>query len=279
MVEIIEEHKAAGGRQLVLAHASEATGTRMEASLYLPPQAEAGPVPLVTYLSGLTCTWENVTTKGGFQRAAAEHGLAVLCPDTSPRGLELPGEHAEDDFGAGAGFYVDATLPPWSAHYRMWSYVCEELPRLVGGAFSLDLTRQGLTGHSMGGHGALTIGLTHPECYRAVSALAPVASPTRAPWGEKAFAGYFGDDRARWRGHDATCLLADGFTRDELLVDVGTADGFLDTQLKPDLLQAAAAAAGQALTLRYQDGYDHGYYFVATFLSDHLAWHAARLAG
>lgn len=277
MVEIIEEHKAAGGRQLVLAHASEATATRMEASLYLPPAAASAPVPLVTYLSGLTCTWENVTTKGGFQRAAADHGLAVLCPDTSPRGLDLPGEHETYDFGAGAGFYVDATVAPWSAHYRMWSYVADELPRVVGRAFALDLTRQGLTGHSMGGHGALTIGLTYASCYRSVSALAPVAAPARCPWGEKAFAGYLGDDRAAWRAYDATCLLADGRVRDEILVDVGTADDFLDGQLKPDLLEEAASRAGQPLSLRYREGYDHSYYFVATFLPDHLAWHAAKL--
>jgi S-formylglutathione hydrolase len=277
MVEISDEHKCAGGRQLVLAHRSEATGTRMEAALFLPPAAEAGPVPLVTYLSGLTCTWENVTTKGGLQRAAAEHGLAVLCPDTSPRGLDLPGEHDDDDFGSGAGFYVDATVEPWARHYRMWRYVTDELPRLVGATFPLDTTRQGLTGHSMGGHGALTIGLTLASCYRSVSALAPIASPMRCPWGEKALSGYLGDDRRAWRAHDTTCLLADGHRRDEILVDVGTADGFLASQLKPELLEDAAAAAGQPLTVRRQAGYDHSYYFVSTFLADHLAWHAAKL--
>jgi S-formylglutathione hydrolase len=278
MVEIIAEHKAAGGRQLVLAHPSEATATRMETSLFLPPAAERGPVPLVTWLSGLTCTWENATTKGGFQRAAAEHGLAVLCPDTSPRGLDLPGEHAAYDFGSGACFYVDATVEPWARHYRMWTYVTDELPRTVATAFPLDPARQGLTGHSMGGHGALTIGLTHASCYRSVSAFAPIAAPMRCPWGETALAGYLGDDRAAWRAYDTTCLLADGHVRDEILVDVGTADGFLASQLKPELLEAAAAQAGQPLTLRRQEGYDHSYYFVATFVADHLAWHAARLA-
>ena len=278
MVEIIEAHKAAGGRQLVLAHQSKATGTRMEASLFLPPQAESGPVPFVTYLSGLTCTWENVTTKGGFQRAAAEHGLAVLCPDTSPRGLDLPGEHAAYDFGSGAGFYVDATVEPWARHYRMWTYVTDELPRAAAGSFPLDPARQGITGHSMGGHGALTIGLTYASCYRSVSAFAPVAAPLRCPWGETAVAGYLGADRAAWRAYDTTCLLADGRVRNEILVDVGTEDGFLDTQLRPDLLEEAARAAGQPLTLRRQPGYDHSYYFVATFLSEHLTWHAARLA-
>jgi S-formylglutathione hydrolase len=278
MVEIIAEHKAAGGRQLVLAHPSEATATRMETSLFLPPAAERGPVPLVTWLSGLTCTWENATTKGGFQRAAAEHGLAVLCPDTSPRGLDLPGEHAAYDFGSGAGFYVDATVEPWARHYRMWTYVTDELPRTVATAFPLDPARQGLTGHSVGGHGALTIGLTHASCYRSVSAFAPIAAPMRCPWGETALAGYLGDDRAAWRAYDTTCLLADGHVRDEILVDVGTADGFLASQLKPELLEAAAAQAGQPLTLRRQEGYDHSYYFVATFVADHLAWHAARLA-
>jgi S-formylglutathione hydrolase len=277
MVEIIAEHKAAGGRQLVLAHQSAATGTRMEASLFLPPQATAGRVPFVTYLSGLTCTWENVTTKGGFQRAAGELGVAVLCPDTSPRGLDLPGEHAAYDFGSGAGFYVDATVEPWARHYRMWRYVTDELPRAVAGAFPLDAARQGITGHSMGGHGALAIGLTHPDRYRSVSAFAPIAAPMRCPWGETALAGYLGADRAAWRAYDTTCLLADGHVRDEILVDVGTADGFLASQLKPELLEAAAAQAGQPLTLRRQAGYDHSYYFVATFLPEHLAWHAARL--
>lgn len=277
MVEIIAEHKAAGGRQLVLAHASMATATRMEAALFLPPQAETGAVPFVTYLSGLTCTWENVTTKGGFQRAAAELGVAVLCPDTSPRGLDLPGEHDAYDFGAGAGFYVDATVEPWARHYRMWTYVTDELPRAAAGAFALDPARQGITGHSMGGHGALTIGLTHPDCYRSVSAFAPIAAPMRCPWGETALSGYLGADRAAWRAYDTTALLADGHVRDEILVDVGTADSFLETQLKPELLEAAAAAAGQPLRLRRQAGYDHSYYFVATFLPEHLAWHAARL--
>lgn len=275
--EVLARHRAQGGTQGVYAHRSEATGTRMEFSLFLPPQAEAGPVPLVTYLSGLTCTWENVTTKGHFQAAAAALGLAVLCPDTSPRGLELPNEHADFDFGSGAGFYLDATEDPWHRHYRMARYVHDELPALVAAEFPVDLGRRGLTGHSMGGHGALILGLTYPEVYRAVSAFSPIASPARCPWGLKALMGYLGEDRRTWRAYDATALLEDGRRCGDLLVDVGTADPFLETQLKPDLLEAAAAAAGHPLTLRRQEGYDHSYYFVATFLAEHLAWQAERL--
>ncbi|TVQ36291.1 MAG: S-formylglutathione hydrolase [Geminicoccaceae bacterium] len=277
-LEVLARHKAGGGVQGVYAHRSEATGTRMEFSLYLPPQVEAGPVPLVVYLSGLTCTWENVTTKGQFQAAAAALGLAVLCPDTSPRGLELPHEHADYDFGSGAGFYVDATEAPWHRHYRMATYVHEELPALVAAEFPIDRTRVGITGHSMGGHGALTLALKHPESYRSVSAFAPIAAPMRCSWGLKALMGYLGgEQRPAWRGYDTTALLEDGHRAGEMLVDVGTADPFLATQLKPELLEAAALAAGQPLTLRRQDGYDHSYYFVATFLAEHLAWHAERL--
>ncbi len=278
-LEVVAKHKAQGGVQAVYAHRSEATGTRMEFSLFLPPQAEAGTVPLVVYLSGLTCTWENVTTKGHFQAAAAGLGLAVLCPDTSPRGLDLPGEHDDFDFGSGAGFYVDATEAPWQRHYRMASYVHDELPALVAAAFPVDLSRRGITGHSMGGHGALTLGLKHAGAYRSVSAFAPIAAPSRCPWGLKAFVGYLGEDRRQWRAYDTVALLEDGHRRGEILVDVGTADPFFDTQLKPDLLERAADAAGQKVTLRRQAGYDHSYYFVATFLAEHLAWHAERMAG
>ncbi|MFW5833733.1 MAG: S-formylglutathione hydrolase [Pseudomonadota bacterium] len=278
--EVLARHRAHGGEQGVYAHRSEATGTRMEFSLFLPPEASAGPVPLVTYLSGLTCTWENVTTKGHFQAAASSLGLAILCPDTSPRGLDLPGEHGDFDFGSGAGFYVDATQAPWHRHYRMASYVHQELPALIAGLFPVDLARRGLTGHSMGGHGALTLGLKHPETYRSVSAFAPICSPMRCPWGLKALMGYLGNEqRPQWRAYDATALLEDGRRRDEILIDIGTADPFRETELKPELLEQAAAAAGQPLTLRHQDGYDHSYYFVATFLPEHLAWHAERLAG
>ena len=276
-MEIISEAKSHGGRQLVVKHASVATGTEMTFSVYLPPQAEAsGKLPVVWYLSGLTCTHANVTEKGEYRAACAELGLIFVAPDTSPRGEGvLDGEGY--DFGLGAGFYVDATEKPWAGHYKMWSYVTDEVPALVAAKFPVDEARQGITGHSMGGHGALTVALNHPGRFRSVSAFAPIVAPGQVPWGQKALAGYLGDDRAAWRTHDAVALIEDGARLPELLVDVGDADPFLEQELRPELLERACADAGIALTLRRQPGYDHSYYFISTFMADHLRWHKERL--
>jgi S-formylglutathione hydrolase len=279
-VEIVSENKAHGGRQLVVKHPSSATGTDMTFSIFLPPQAaESGNrLPVVWYLSGLTCTHANVTEKGEYRAACAEHGLIFVAPDTSPRGEGVPDDPAGAyDFGLGAGFYVDATEKPFARHYRMWTYVTEELPALVAAEFPVDLERQGITGHSMGGHGALTVALRNPERFRSVSAFAPIVAPSQVPWGEKALAGYLGRDRQAWRKHDAVALIEDGARVGELLVDVGTADNFLGTELKPELLQKACADAGIKLQLNLRDGYDHSYYFISTFMADHLRWHAERL--
>jgi S-formylglutathione hydrolase len=244
--------------------------------VFVPPQAKDRPCPVVTYLSGLTCTHANVTEKSEFRSAAAELGLIVVCPDTSPRGEGVP-DDAAYDFGQGAGFYLDATQAPWAANFRMESYVVSDLQDAVEANFPADMTRQGITGHSMGGHGALTLALRHPGRWRSVSAFAPIVSPMRCPWGEKALSGYLGADRAAWRRHDATALIEDGARLADILVDQGGADSFLAEQLKPELLRAACEAAGQPLTLRMQAGYDHSYYFVSSFMAEHLAWHAERL--
>jgi S-formylglutathione hydrolase len=261
----------------VYRHESSATRCAMEFAVYVPPQAEHGKVPVLYWLSGLTCTWANFTEKAGAQRHAAEHGLIVVAPDTSPRGVDLPGEDDAYDFGSGAGFYVDATAQPWAGHYRMYSYVSKELPALIEANFPVDRKRQGIFGHSMGGHGALVCALKNPERYRSLSAFAPIAAPMRSPWGEKAFAGYLGDDRETWREYDATELAQRADWPSEVLVDQGTADDFLDEQLKPPLLQEAFRSAGIPLTLRYQAGYDHSYYFMASFMADHIAHHARLL--
>jgi S-formylglutathione hydrolase len=276
-METVSESRAHDGVQGVYRHRSGATGTDMTFSVYVPPHADGATLPVVWYLSGLTCTHANVTDKGEYRRACAELGLIFVAPDTSPRGEGVPDDDAWD-FGQGAGFYVDATQAPWAEHFRMWSYVTDELPALVAAHFPADMARQSITGHSMGGHGALTIGLTFPDRFRAVSAFAPIAAPSQVPWGEKAFGGYLGPDRAAWRRHDAVALIEDGARIDALLVDQGEADGFLAEQLRPDLLATACARAGIDLTLRLQPGYDHSYLFVSTFMADHLAWHAARLA-
>jgi S-formylglutathione hydrolase len=276
-VEIVSENKSHGGRQLVVRHASAATSTDMTFSIFLPPQAEeGGKLPVVWYLSGLTCTHANVTDKGEYRAACAEHGLIFVAPDTSPRGEEVPDAEGYD-FGQGAGFYVDATEEPWRTNYRMWSYVTEELPALVGAEFPIDMDRQGITGHSMGGHGALTIALRNPERFSSVSAFAPIVAPSQVPWGRKALTGYLGEDRSAWRKHDAVLLIENGARVPELLVDVGDADPFIEKELRPELLERACAGAGIALTLRRQPGYDHSYYFISTFMTDHLRWHAERL--
>jgi S-formylglutathione hydrolase len=251
----------------------------MTLSIFLPPQAENGErLPVVWYLSGLTCTHANVTEKGEYRAACAEHGLIFVAPDTSPRGANIPtAPEGAWDFGLGAGFYVDATEEPWAKHYRMWSYVTEELPALVAGEFPVDGYRQAIMGHSMGGHGALTVALRNPELFRSVSAFAPIVAPGQVPWGQKALTGYLGEDRAAWRKHDAVALIEDGARVPELLVDVGDADPFIEKELRPELLEGACTAAGIPLNLRIQPGYDHSYYFISTFMAEHLAWHAERL--
>ena len=263
--------------QGVYRHESEATGTPMTLAVFVPPQAEHGPCPVVTYLSGLTCTHANVMEKGEYRHAAAELGLVVVCPDTSPRGEGVADDPAYD-LGQGAGFYVDATQAPWAAHFRMWTYVTRELPALVAANFPVDAGRQGIFGHSMGGHGALTVALRSPGVYRSASAFAPIVAPSEVPWGRKAFEAYLGPDEDAWREHDAVALIEDGARLDDLLVDVGAADPFLERELRPQLLESACAVAGMPLTLRRQEGYDHSYFFISTFMADHLAWHAGRLA-
>lgn len=271
--------RAFGGQQGVYAHASASTGTDMRFAVYVPPHEPGARLPVVWYLSGLTCTHANVMEKGEYRSACAELGLILVAPDTSPRGEGVADDpEGAYDFGLGAGFYVDAMQAPYAAHYRMWTYVTQELPALIGAQFPMaDMTRQSIMGHSMGGHGALTIGLTHPDRYRAVSAFAPIVAPSQVPWGRKALAGYLGEDRGAWRAHDAVALIEDGARVPALLVDQGLDDSFLAEQLWPDLLEAACSAAGIDLLLRMQPGYDHSYYFISTFMADHLRWHAARL--
>ena len=277
-MEVLARTRSFGGTQLVCRHDSAATGTPMRFGLYLPPQAEeAGArLPLLWFLSGLTCTEANFAEKAGAQRLAAELGLVLAVPDTSPRGEGVADDPAYD-LGQGAGFWLDATEAPWAPHFRMESWVTGELPDLLAAEFPVDLARQSVFGHSMGGHGALTLALRHPGRFRSVSAFAPIVSPMRCPWGEKALTAYLGPDRARWRGHDATALIEDGARVAGLLVDQGKADQFLEGQLKPELLREACDRAGIPLTLRMQEGYDHSYYFIGSFVADHLRWHAERL--
>jgi S-formylglutathione hydrolase len=278
MIETVSTNRSHGSVQGVYKHASAATGTEMTFSVYVPPHAEGVILPVVWFLSGLSCTHANVTEKGEFRAACAELGLILVAPDTSPRGEGVPDDAAGAyDFGLGAGFYVDATEAPFAANYRMWSYVTEELPAVVAANFPVDMARQSIMGHSMGGHGALTIGLRHPDRFKAVSALAPIVAPSQVPWGVKALSGYLGDDRATWRSHHAVALIEDGARIPAILVDQGDADQFLAEQLRPELLEAACDAAGIDLTLRMQPGYDHSYYFISTFMADHLRWHAQRL--
>ena len=277
-LETLSTVKSFGGTQGVYRHASRETGTDMVFAVYLPPQAEAGdPLPLLWYLSGLTCTQANVMEKGGYQRVCAELGLILVAPDTSPRG-ESVADSPDYDLGQGAGFYVDATEEPYAANYRMFSYLTAELPDLVAASFPADMERQSITGHSMGGHGALTLALRNPGRYRSVSAFAPIVAPSRVPWGEKALTAYLGPERAAWRAHDTVALIEDGARVPEILVDQGGADAFLERELKPELLAQACRDAGIDLTLRTQPGYDHSYYFISTFMEDHLRWHFERLS-
>ena len=280
-LDTVSVTRAHGGTQHVVSHRSRSTGTDMTFSVFVPPQADDGRLcPVIWYLSGLTCSHANVTEKGEYRRACAELGLIFVAPDTSPRGEGGPDDPAGAyDFGLGAGFYVDATEAPFATHYKMYSYVTDELPDSVASAFPVDLERQGITGHSMGGHGALTIALAYPRRYRSVSAFAPIVAPSRVPWGEKALTGYLGPDREAWRRHDAVALIEDGARLPELLVDQGEADNFLEEQLRPELLEQACRDAGIPLTLRRHPGYDHSYYFISTFMADHLRWHAQRLVG
>ena len=279
-MQTISLNKAYGGTQGVYRHASRETGTDMTFSIYVPSHVTGARLPVVWYLSGLTCTHANVTEKGEFRRACAELGLIFVAPDTSPRGEGVPGDPANAyDFGLGAGFYVDATQQPFARNYRMWSYVTEELPKLVAENFPVDPGRQSILGHSMGGHGALTVALRLPDRYRAASAFAPIVAPSQVPWGIKALGGYLGSDRQAWRKHDTVALMEDGARVSGLLVDYGDADPFLTEQLRPELLQGACEKAKIPLTLRRQPGYDHSYYFISTFMPDHLRWHAERLKG
>jgi len=279
--ELLSQHRCFDGTVGYYRHASAANSCQMRFSVYTPPAAAHGPVPVLTWLAGLTCTEETFMIKAGAQRVAAELGLMLVAPDTSPRGEGVP--DAEDgawDLGLGAGFYLDATVAPWSRHYRMHAYVTAELPQLIAQHFPADMQRQGIFGHSMGGHGALVLGLRHPETYASISAFAPIAAPSRCPWGQKAFTAYLGEDPAAWAEWDATQLLAGGGGREDcpaILVDQGLDDQFLAEQLYPEALEAACQKAGQALELRRHAGYDHGYFFIASFVADHLRHHAAIL--
>ena len=277
MMEYLSQNQAFGGTQFVCSHNSTSTGTEMTFSVYVPPHAEGTRLPVLWYLSGLTCTHANVTEKGEYRRACAEHGVVFIAPDTSPRGEDVPDAEDEYDFGKGAGFYLDATQDPWAEHYRMRSYIEDELPALIEAEFPVDLARQSITGHSMGGHGALTVALRNPDRFRSVSAFAPIVAPAGVPWGEKAFSRFLGDDREAWRAYDAVALIEDGARLDHLLVDQGTADNFLEEQLKTGALAMACAKAGMQPEIRMQEGYDHSYYFISTYMAEHVAWHAERL--
>ncbi|QND51614.1 S-formylglutathione hydrolase [Phyllobacterium sp. 628] len=276
-METLSIAKSFDGTQGVYRHYSDACQCDMTFAMFLPPQAKDGPVPVLWYLSGLTCTHQNVMDKGEYRRAAAEHGIAIICPDTSPRGKHVPDEKDNWQFGQGAGFYLDAAQEPYAANYRMARYIMDELPALVAANFPVDMQRQSITGHSMGGHGAITLALKNPGHFRSVSAFAPITRPAVAGWSRPALEKYLGADEAAWRAYDSVLLIEDGHRLPELLVDQGKADGFLDDGLRPWLLEDACAKAGIPLTLNMRDGYDHSYFFISTFMADHIAWHAERL--
>ncbi len=275
-MEAVSTARSFGGTQGVYRHRSSVTGTEMTFAVYVPDHAPGARLPVLWYLSGLTCTHANVMEKGEYRRACAEHGIVFVAPDTSPRGDDVPDDEAYD-FGKGAGFYVDATQEPWAKHFHMRSYIEQELPALVAAEFPVGIERQGITGHSMGGHGALTIALRNPGRFRSTSAFAPIVSPINCPWGEKALGGYLGSDIGAWRHYDACALIKQGARLPDLLVDQGTADNFLDTQLKTHLLDDACRKADMPATIRMQEGYDHSYFFISTFMAEHVAWHAERL--
>ena len=269
------EQKSFNGIQGVYSHSSSSVNCEMEFSVYVPEQTKNIKLPVLFYLSGLTCTQDNVTTKGGFQQFASEQGIVVVCPDTSPRGSNHLNEQASYDFGSGAGFYLNATQEPWSKNYRMYDYIVKELPTLVENHFPIDITKMGIFGHSMGGHGALTIGLKHPELFKSISAFSPIVAPMQCPWGQKAFAGYLGDNQKNWEIYDATQLIKNGyFSKNPILIDQGDADNFLKEQLKPELFEYACKENNQKLVLRIQPGFDHSYYFINSFMKDHIEFHA-----
>ncbi|HXW09967.1 MAG TPA: S-formylglutathione hydrolase [Steroidobacteraceae bacterium] len=278
-MEVLSEHSCFGGVQRFVRHQSRECGGPMRVAVYEPPQARehGARVPVLYYLAGLTCTEETFTIKAGAQRLAAQYGLLLVAPDTSPREPRIPGDDASWDFGVGAGFYVDATEAPWSSHYRMYSYVTRELPELIAGSFPVDASRHSIMGHSMGGHGALVCALRNPDLYRSVSAFAPIVAPSQVPWGQKAFRGYLGPERTRWADYDATALVERNPWPGKIMIDQGTDDKFLAEQLRPELFADACARSGQQLRLRMQPGYDHSYWFIQTFMADHVAWHAAAL--
>lgn len=276
-MKTVSTAKSHGGVQGVYTHASEACACDMTFAVFMPPQAKDAPCPVLWYLSGLTCTHQNVMDKGEYRKMAAELGLIIVCPDTSPRGEFVPDEKDNWQFGCGAGFYLDATQAPFSKNYRMYSYIVDELPKVIAANFPANMSRQGIFGHSMGGHGALTIALKNPERFKSCSAFAPITQPMTAGWSKPAFEKYLGDDEATWRAYDATALIEDGYRFDEFLVDQGTADGFLEDGLRPGLLREACRAVGLPLTLNMREGYDHSYYFISTFMDGHLKWHAEHL--
>lgn len=278
-METVSSAKAHGGVQSVHSHVSKVNDCEMQFSVFLPPQAKSGAVPVLWYLSGLTCSHANVMDKGEYRAYAAQRGIAIICPDTSPRGEAVADEDGNWKMGTGAGFYVDATQQPWASNYQMYSYVTAELPDLVADHFPLDMTRQSVFGHSMGGHGALICALNNPSRYRSCSAFAPIVNPSTADWSRTALAAYLGENEENWAQYDATRLVQDGARFDNFLIDQGTADSFLDVGLRPWLFEEACKNAGQPLTLRMQDGYDHSYNFISTFMADHIGWHAERLNG
>jgi len=277
--QLIETHQCFGGIQNVYSHWSGATNSEMRFAIYLPPAAEKKLVPVVYWLSGLSCSEQNFITKAGAQRVAAELGLAIVVPDTSPRGLNLPGDTKSYDFGEGASFYIDATEKPWSEHYRMYTYISGELPYVIAYNFPVDKTRQGIFGHSMGGHGALSVGIKNNQLFHSISAFAPISAPMLTPWGINAFRGYLGDNQRAWQQYDACHLIkTHGWPHGEILIDQGLSDPFLKEQLKPELFSAACLQANVLLNLRMQEKYDHSYYFVSTFIEEHLHFHAKNLS-